>query len=111
MFKVLAGAIGPVGVVGPHSSSAFGAAHEFSTVFNRLLDGDLRWFARPRDHTIFENRLHFSRPPPPTCTAARDITRFFAWPAMRRFYALERKSSDIAAHTGRQAHRLLPAGR
>jgi hypothetical protein len=59
MFKVLAGAVWLVGVVGPHSSSALGAGQEFLTVFKRLLDGDLHWFARPRDHIIFENRLHF----------------------------------------------------
>jgi hypothetical protein len=50
MFKVLAGAVGLVGVMGSHSASAFGAAHEFSTVSKRLLHGDLCWYVCPSDH-------------------------------------------------------------
>ena len=42
MFKVLAGAIGLIGVVGLDPSSAFRAPHHFSTVPKRLLDGDFR---------------------------------------------------------------------
>jgi hypothetical protein len=74
MFKVLAGAVGLVGVMGSHSASAFGAAHEFSTVSKRLLHGDLCWYVCPSDHTIFENRPHFCTPP--ACASPIDITRF-----------------------------------
>ena len=42
MFKVLAGAIGLIGVVGLDPSSAFRAPHHFSTVPKRLLDEDFR---------------------------------------------------------------------